>query len=159
MRKLLYTLSISLIIAACGGDGGNDVSSEAPPVAAALPEPTDTDELEVNEEFSFNTARTVTIAFDIEAARDKEASVSICTEYASVSAFDIDYESCAVRSKMTDGVFNHTMELTNAYNSVIGVVWFEDESIDPITREFFVDEVPQSRSKAGVAASRTLVWK
>lgn len=156
MKKIIYSLPLTVLLVACGGGSDTTPSAEEPLVEAALPEvTTDSDTLEVTADFAFNTARTVTIAFDIDEARGKEASVSVCTEYTAVNAFDIDYESCAVRSAMSDGVFNHTMELTNAYDSVIGVVWFEDQTIQPIAKEFFIDDSLDTRSKDG---SRTIVW-
>lgn len=163
MKKLLITTSIALALSACGGGSDDTVSQtpatgEEPIVGAALPEPVNTDSLVVENDFSFNTARSINIEFDIEEARGKDASVSICTEYTAVNAYDVDYSSCPVKASMIDGEFSHSMEVTNAYDSVVAVVWFNDASMDPIAQEFSVDQGATARSKyAGQV--QTIVWK
>jgi len=164
MKKLFITTSIALLLSACGGGSESTVSPEIdtdaggePQVAAALPDPVDTDTLVVSEEFSFETARLINIEFDIAEAVGKEASVSICTEYSAIDPFEVDYGSCPVKASMTDGKFNHSMEVTNAYEKVIAVVWFTDESIEPIAREFTVEYTDMARSRKGDQIP-TIVW-
>lgn len=173
------SIALSLIVAlsACNSES----SDTTPEVGAALPasvttgtgasiEPapvvlaTDTNTLTVAEDFSFDTARTIDIDFDLEQARGQDASVSICTSYAQDGdAFDVDYTSCAVRGPMVDGVFSHSMDITNEFDSVIAVVWFQDASVEPLHREFTIDQPLAMADSRGIRAAknqrRVIIWK
>jgi len=87
MIKPISVITMSVFLIACGGSGSPDNtgsvgSLQAPTgLGAALPAATDTNTLEVRRDFSFATARTVDIEFDIEEVRNEDASVSICTDY------------------------------------------------------------------------------
>jgi len=162
MKKLFITTSMTLMLSACGGSPDSTVNSGAenglaPLTGAALPDPVDTKSLVVSEDFAFDTARTIMINFDIPEAAGKDASVSICTKYTAIDPFEVDYSSCPVKTAMADGQFNHSMEVTNAYDSVIAVVWFTDESQDPIAREFTVEQGATARSKNS-GQFQTIVW-
>lgn len=171
MKKLFITSSMALMLSACSGGSDSIVNPEAEsggePLAgaalgesvvdAALPDPVNTDTLVVSENFSFETARKIIIDFDIPEAVGKDASVSICTEYTAIDPFEVDYNSCPVKTSMTDGQFNHSMEVTNSYEKVVAVVWFTDESQAPIAREFTVEQGATMRSKNG-GQFQTIVW-
>ncbi len=186
-QNLLHMcIGVSLIagLSACGSASVD----EAPDVGAALPAPskdtvdvsvatvevtapvapvalaTDTDTLIVPEEFSFDSARTIDVEFDLEQARGQDASVSICTKYGSDGdAFDVDYTSCAVRGPMVDGVFSHSMEITNEFDSVIAVVWFQDSAMEPLHRVFSINEPVAMTNTRGIKSvssqRRVIVWK
>lgn len=186
MKQNLIRTSIALSLIATLSACSSESSDTAPAVGAALPAPvatdtetidpgsaitpapavlaTDTNTLSVSEEFSFDTARTIDIDFDLEQARGQDASVSICTSYGQDGdAFDVDYSSCAVRGPMLDGVFNHSMEITNEFDSVIAVVWFQESSIEPLHRVFTIDQPVAMAGSRGIRAasdqSRIIVWK
>jgi len=78
-------------------------------------------------------------------------------------AFDVDYTSCAVRGPMEDGVFSHSMEITNEFDSVIAVVWFQDSSLAPLHQIFTVDGPVASADSRGIRKAgdrnRVIVWK
>lgn len=168
------TLSLGILLSACSsesdkpemaaaidGDSSNQTS-----VPIVIDEVVDTSTLSVAEDFAFDTARNIDIEFDLEAARNTDASVSICTNYMQDGdAFDVDYDSCAVRGPMEDGVFSHSMEITNEFDSVIAVVWFQDSSMAPLHREFSVDDTPpmaaaNTRGVRSVSEQRrVIVWK
>ena len=148
----------------CIRDSTDNAAPETPAVAAPVASAADTNSLTVSEEFAFDTARVIDIDFDIEAARGQEASVSICTKYAQDGdAFDVDYTSCAVRGPMEDGVFSHSMEITNEFDSVIAVVWFQDSSLAPLHQIFTVDGPVASADSRGIRKAgdrnRVIVWK
>jgi len=130
--------------------------TDEPDAAAAIPEAVATDTLVVDQSFSFNTSRMIDIAFDIESARNEEATVTICTEYFNnQEGFDINYDSCPVKGTLVGGVFNHSMEVTNAYDSVVAAVWFQSSQIQPIFREF---TVAQSNRRKGPNRP-VIVWR
>ncbi len=178
MKRKTVAIMMSALLAACGGGSGGsgdanspDVTQvpdtqvpdipatdiQVPEIGAALPAVVDTATLQVDQNFSFDTARTIDIEFDIEEARGKKASVSICTGYdAEGDAFDVDYDSCNVRGEMNDGVFSHSMQVTNEFDSVVGVVWFQDSAMPPLYQEFHVDDT--MRMKGG-EMQRTIVWR
>lgn len=179
MKQNLIRTSIALSLIAALSACSSESSDSTPAVGAAQPEPiatdtdtgaaplvlaTDTNTLSVSEEFSFDTARTIDIDFDLEQARGQDSSVSICTSYAQDGdAFDVDYTSCAVRGPMVDGVFSHSMEITNEFDSVIAVVWFQDASIEPLHQIFTIDQPVAMAGSRGIRAStnqrRVIVWK
>lgn len=183
MKQNLIRTSIALSLIAVLSACSSESSDTTPAVGAALPEPvatdtdtgaasepapvvlaTDTNTLSVSEEFSFDTARTIDIDFDLEQGRGQDASVSICTSYAQDGdAFDVDYTSCAVRGPMVNGVFSHSMEITNEFDSVIAVVWFQDATIEPLHQIFTIDEPVAMADSRGIRAStnqrRVIVWK
>lgn len=169
MKKALLIGTVGLaitVVAGCGGTGdepaiaaaGNGGSSDIVETVA------DTKSLEVASDFDFDTARSIDIEFDLESARGMEASVSICTSYdVDGDAYDVDYESCAVRGPMLDGVFNHSMEITNEFDSVVAVVWFQDSTMVPLHREFSIDDTVAVAGVRGIRAAngqrRVIVWE
>lgn len=170
LSKGLLALSLALVLTGCGSE---EAAPEMAAAQAAAPagntpvataESTDTKTLEVAHDFAFDTARTIDIDFDLESARDTHASVSICTEYAQDGdAFDVNYDSCTVQAPMTDGVFSHSMEVTNEFDSVMAVVWFKDSTIAPLHREFTIDPPLAVVGARGIRAvtgqRRVIVWK
>lgn len=162
MNKSITAISISLFLVACGGSGSEGLNkgadSSAPGLGAALPDATDSRSLEITKEFGFETARSVDVEFDIAAARQADASVSICTDYTPLgSEFDVDFDSCTVSGTLDNGAFSHTIDITNDKDSVVGIVLFQDAEIAPMYKEFTVDE--NQRTKSDGSAQRVLVWK
>lgn len=184
MKRISTIASMTVFLAACGGSGGSGENLDndlvlpdvddlgasvtasdldmpdlgVPVLGAALAAVVDTADLNVADEFAFDTARSIDIDFDLDNARDKAASVSICTGYAPQGdAFDVDYASCGVQGEMVDGVFSHQMEVTNEFDSVMGVVWFRDASMQPMYQEFHVDDA--TRMKSDGSLQRSIVWR
>lgn len=183
MKKtlLIGAITTSLaVLTGCGGDSNPTAALETGAALAAttdavppqsettdaasidLTEVSDTKSLTVAKDFSFATAQHIDIAFDLESARDTDASVSICTSYMEdASGYDIDYDSCSVRGPMVGGVFNHSMEITNEFDSVVAVVWFLDPSMQPMYQEFSIDTplATSDRSTMSLNQRRVIVWK
>ena len=168
--QCLFAVSLAGVLSACGGGGEGGLAEPAQGAAFAGPEVTapvtltDTKTLEVANDFAFDTARVIDIDFDLESARNSQASVSICTRFEqNGGAFDVDYDSCAIRAPMTDGVFSHQMEITNEFESVVAVVWFKDDTMDPLHRVFGIDPPVAVATDRGVRAApdqrRVIVWK
>ena len=184
MKKLLpvspFVMSLA-ILAGCGGGesdtpgmgaamsaiGGGvtapgvvDNNTDESPVEALPLEVFNTKALIVADDFAFDTAQSIDIDFDLESARNNEASVSICTAYTTDSqGYNVDYDSCTVHGNLVSGVFNHSMEVTNEFTSVIAVVWFQDESIEPIHRVFTVGGSGGDRSVKSVDGKKVIVWR
>lgn len=120
----------------------------------------DTKSLIVADDFAFDTAQHIDIDFDLESARGTEASVSICTAFdQETQGYDIDYDSCTVKGIMNDGLFTHSMDVTNEFDSVVAVVWFQDESIPPVYREFSVRDRAADRTTKTAGESKVIVWR
>lgn len=174
MRKTITLLTVCTLLTACGsgttenplidesasatvGTDGNETSGTEPVVGAAIPDPVDTDTLQVDRNFNFATARTIDIDFNLSDAADKDASVSICSEYAQAGdIYDINFDSCTVSGNLDSGVFQHSMEVTNDKDSVVAVVLFQDASMPPMFKEFFVDAA--TRSRADGTINKVIVW-
>lgn len=154
MKRVITVAAISAILSACGGSG---TQTTDPGLGAAVaPSPTNTSDLRVDQGFNFASSRSINIDFDIAEATLSDASLSICTEYnPNGGAYDVDYESCTVNGDLQDGKFNHVMDVTNEFDSVVAVVWFQDPSNEPLFKEFFVND-STTRSKQG---KPTLVWR
>lgn len=174
MRTIITTAALSVLLSACGGGGDSGLSvdeqSTVPTLgaaqAAATPDTTqiapsviaNTSDLVVDADFNLASSRSIAVNFDIADAQGTDASVSICTDYGSGgNAFDVNYDSCTVNAEMQNGQFNHVMEVTHEFDSVVAVVWFQDPGSAPLYKEFFVDEaVPENRNKD---ARPMLVWR
>ncbi len=168
MKHLKKIIMASTLLCACGGseNGVNDegiIDSEAPSLGAALSQEPDaasttvanTNELQIDPTFDLASSRNIAVNFDIAEADGTDGSVSICTDYAKDgSAFDVNYESCIVNAQMQDGQFSHLIDVTNEFDSVVAVVWFQTPGTDPLYKEFTVND--QVRSK-GIKPS--LVWR
>ncbi len=151
MKKAITVIALSAILAACGAE-----DAATPDLGAAQAGPmANTADLAVDADFDFASSRSIDVEFDIADAAGSDASVSICTEYSpGGGAFDVDYESCTVSGEIQDGVFSHTMDVTNEFDSVVAVVWFQDPSNEPLYKEFFVESRKRSKGQ-----KPTLVWR
>ena len=166
MKNLITLASLTLLLTACGGGGAGDSSSDtstAVAVPAASPEAVtplleNTADLRSSVDFDFSSSRAIAIDFDVAAATTAPGMLSLCTKYTkSGEAFDIDYDSCAVQTPIINGVYNSKMDITNDINSVVGVVWFSDETIAPIYKEFLL-EVGAKIARRG-AGPQAIVWR
>jgi len=160
MKKTITVATLSVILSACGGSGSAGLGEPGlgePDLGAAEASPSmvNTADLKVDADFDFASSRNIDIEFDIADAAGSDASVSICTDYnPGGGAFDVNYESCTVTGEMYDGKFSHAMDVTNEFDSVVAVVWFQDSSSEPLYKEFFVET--STRSKGGKPA---LIWQ
>ncbi len=153
MNKVITVTALTMMLSACGGSG----TPTEPELGAAASSPlTNTRELVVDENFNFASSRSIDIEFDIAEAAQDDATVSICTDYTpGGNAIDVNYESCTVNGEMENGTFKHVMNVTNEFDSVVAVVWFQDPSNEPLYKEFFVND-STTRSKRG---NPTLIWR
>lgn len=156
--------NIGAAMSAVGGPIPTTVSVDSPPPPVDTVEPievVDTKSLIVADDFAFETAQHINVDFDLEDARGTTASVSICTGYSRIltNEYDINYDSCTVRGTMSDGVFQHQMDVTNEYSEVVAVVWFDDQSITPVYREFSIRDETSQRTPRSVMGEKVIVWR
>ena len=129
MRNLIISSILLLGLTACGGGGGSSNTKSEPEI---LPK-----DIVVSDNFDFSTSRKIAIDLNLAEAKDKEAHLSVCTEYTkNGNEYDINYESCVIRTVLDSGVINTSLEVTNDAASVIAVVWFSDPAMLPVYQEF-----------------------
>ena len=171
MKNLITLASLTLLLTACGGGpGGDDDSSSSGSSTVATgtgpegqnPDTTpvleNTADLRSSADFDFSSSRSIAIDFQVAAAATSPALLSLCTDYTkSGDSFDINYDSCAVKTPLVNGVYTSNMEITNNINSVVGVVWFKDEAIPPVYKEFTL-EVGAKLARRG-AGPQSIVWR
>lgn len=101
---------------------------------------TETSNLVASRDFSFPTARKVSVSLDVEEARGMTTDVVFCTEYFALQdTFDVDYDSCLFQAEMHDGRLTSQVEVVNQYDSLLGVVWFPEKGTEPVYREFWLN--------------------
>ena len=172
MKNLITLASLTLLLTACGGgpgvesttvSGSTDVSTSAgsgsegqsPDTSSPLEYTAD---LKSSADFDFSSSREIAIDFDVAAVTTSPGLMSLCTKYSKADGnFDIDYGSCAVQAPLVNGVYMGKMNVTNDINSVVGVVWFKDESVPPTYKEFSL-EVGAKLARRG-EGMQSLVWR
>lgn len=172
MKNLITLASLTLLLTACGGGPGVDGDSSSSTgstetVVGTGPEGQNPDtapvlentaELRSSADFNFSSSRAIAIDFDVAAASTSQGLMSLCTKYTKTDdSFDVDYNSCTVQAPLVDGVYSGKMDVTNDINSVIGVVWFKDQTVPPVYKEFSL-EVGAKLARRGVGA-QSIVWR
>ncbi len=156
MNRIITIVSLSVFLGACSAPDNVGNENSEPLLGAALAGAVDTKSLSVSKDFGFETAKTINVNFDLADAQNEEATVTICSDYLPVgNEFDINFDSCTVSGPLESGVFEHSMEVTIDKTSVVAGVFFQDASIDPMFKEFSVDDGFTTRAKGD---SQTLVW-
>ncbi len=172
MKNLITLASLTLLLTACGGGPGGDSSASASStgistVTGTGPEGQNPDtapvlentaELRSNADFDFSSSRAIAIDFDVAAATTSQGMMSLCTKYTKTGeTYDVDYNSCAVQAPLVNGVYSGKMDITNDIDSVVGVVWFADETMAPVYKEFSL-EVGAKLARRG-AGAQSIVWR
>lgn len=151
MRKLITTVLVASALSACGGGTSSPEQAAAQPEALLNPyeestlsysaqqvatQDSETAQLTVATDFDFAPSETVQISLDFPEARNDQATVLICTDYAlEQGEYEIDYDSCAMRAPLLNGRIDHEMKVVNRYDSVLGVVWFAQPGTEPLYQE------------------------
>lgn len=119
-------------------DPDPDPAPDPDPMPDPDPVPETTGAIDSDQEFEFESARTLFVDFDIPVTED--GYLSVCTDYSgSAGAYEIDLESCPVRSPAVSGVYQGSISVTNEVTSLIGALYFYDESASPLFQEFELD--------------------
>lgn len=116
------------------------LSNEELGTLAEVPE-TQTAALQVLDDFTFDTSRNMTVTMSIPEAAIVEAEATFCTDYSANGdgSFDINYDSCVLSAPLFGGELSEELNLVNQHDSVIGVVWFQDPSMQPMYQEYHFD--------------------
>ena len=120
-----------------GGSDGGLVDEQAAP-EPYVAEASASSELTSDDHFDFSTRWDMNIDFDIDAATGTSGFLSICTEFEfdGEDAYGVNFDKCALRTSIVDGIYNGSMAVTNDISSVLAVIWFADESAAPVYNEF-----------------------
>lgn len=164
-KIIIITLPLALTLAACGGSGSGDLVRSQPdsslPDSGSITDGSSTDvapdpdlgaanggtqpaeadataDLLTTKSFDFKTQWEMAVDFDIGDAKAKDGFLSICSEFEfdGESAYDVNYDKCSIRSKISNGVFNSSVNVTNDIDGLLAVVWFNDQLDPPLYNEF-----------------------
>jgi len=93
------------------------------------------------DDFTFNTSQIQPVSFSLPENSAHQAEATFCTEYQiqESGTYRVNYNSCILSAPVLGGNLNEEINLVNQYQSVIGVVSFQDPSIQPIYQEFHFD--------------------
>jgi len=170
MKNLITLASLTLLLTACGGGPGGDTSAssgasnggavtgsegQSPDTSPALEFTAD---LKSSADFDFSSSRAIAIDFDVASASTSPGLMSLCTKYTKTDdSYNVDYSSCTVQAPLVNGTYSGKMDVTNDIDSVVGVVWFKDESIPPVYKEFSL-EVGAKLARRGEGV-QSIVWR
>jgi len=158
IQQIISACSLSALAAlfvGCSASAPND-SLNSPVLGAALPavppansEPfqqqavptTQTASFRAYDDFTFNTSQIQPVSFSLPENSAHQAEATFCTEYQiqESGTYRVNYNSCVLSAPVLGGNLNEEINLVNQYQSVIGVVSFQDPSIQPIYQEFHFD--------------------
>jgi len=81
--------------------------------------------------FDFRSVITVDLKLDVTAITDTKSYVSLC-HYKDVSALEIDYENCLLRSSTNMGTFDSSFSAAPHFENLGLVVWFVNTDFQPV---------------------------
>lgn len=107
---------------------------------AEVPE-TETSRLLIMDDFTFDTSRKTTVTMSVPEAIGVSAEATFCTDYSlQVNGdYDVDYDSCILTTPLLGGELSEELNLVNHHASVLGIVWFRDNTMQPLYQEFQFD--------------------
>lgn len=143
MKNLLMTsLTTSVMVAllsACGGGGGDSKSST--PVAPA-PEPVATSgnneeeevtaDLTTTPDFTFSGSYELTVVVEKAPAASVQYYVNVCSDYEATDPMTVKYESCMLRTYITDTDQEFVLSLSESQASLLAQVWPMENGAEPI---------------------------
>ena len=164
IRNSLALTALTAVLTACGSSSSD---SDGALLGAALPQgqtdsaagtnftattdeelgdlaivpDTETASLQVLNDFTFDTARRTNVSLSIPEAITESAEATFCTDYSlDVSGdYDVNYDSCVLSAPLLGGQLNEDLDLVNQHDSVLGIVWFQEASMQPMYQEFHFD--------------------
>jgi len=145
--KHLFSIAITaLLLSACSGsDNGNN--SQADPTLGAATEfdlapyteqastadflamqvpASETSTLVATEDFEFKSSSNKGLTVDMAEMRGQMSYLSICPDYtknANDNGYDVDYNNCLLKTRMTDGYYELTIDIPNQYSQLLAVAW------------------------------------
>ena len=138
-----FATEVGISLTVTASDAKANLESGVTAGGGVVPTPTlvnNTAGLISSADFDFSNSRTTVIDIDVPSASTSPGLLSLCTRYTRTGdSFDIDYDSCVVQAPLVNGLYSANMNITNDINSVVSVVWFQDESIPPVYQEFSLE--------------------
>lgn len=102
---------------------------------------TQTASIPAYDDFAFDASQFQSVNFSLPETSNQPAEATFCTEYSlqSPGQYPLNYNSCVLTAPVLGGVVDEELNLVNQHDTVIGVVSFQDPSIQPIYQEFHFD--------------------
>lgn len=74
-----------------------------------------------------------------------DAYLSVCTDYETRAdgSFNIDYDTCVIRTSLEFDTFDAEIAVTNDVEQLVAALWFLDTSIDPIYVDWTLAELTE----------------
>ena len=144
----LLLAGISVALVACGGGGGGDASPAPQPTPTAdsgapdAPEPADTPEppaviettsdITTSETFKFTSSYSVNVDLSVSDDQMDQVFVNLCSGFESAGdGYEIDYDSCLVRSSLPGGRYTGEILVPNHVDSLLAEIRFFDADKSP----------------------------
>jgi len=131
-----------LVLNACGGGGGGSDSVVEPATDLVTTEVDTTDstsdssaKLVAADDFDFGSSYTLSLNVERSQGEHKRFGLSLCPDYAEEGgSYSVVYDSCVLKAAFSEGSYSSQMEIGNAIDSLLLVIWhFED----PGKRDYF----------------------
>lgn len=99
-------------------------------------------EIVVPKGFDLETEQAFTLAVN-HSQTNVDAYLSVCTDFEAQAdgSFDINYDSCVMRTSLEFDTFEAEIAVTNDVTKLIAALWFMDTEIDPIYSEWTLAEI------------------
>lgn len=135
MIKQTFHALLAITLVACGGGGSGSSNDDTPST-----EVTATQDIVTTEEFAFKTSWNLDVDFTIPGASGTRF-LSLCTNFDTLSggSYDVDYDSCLVRSIISGGTYEASLAVSDEVTKLVAAVWEFSESGTPIYKEFSLE--------------------
>lgn len=137
--KSLTASLLAALLTACGGGGGDSKSSA--PVAPA-PEPVATSgnneeeevtaDLTTTPDFTFSGSYELTVVVEKAEYTGVQYYVNVCSDYEASDPMTVKYDSCMLRTHVTEADQEFVLSLSESQESLLAQVWPMENGAEPI---------------------------
>ncbi|MBA6364316.1 hypothetical protein H4J56_06900 [Colwellia sp. BRX8-4] len=95
-------------------------------------------DISVPDGFSLNSERSFNLKIIRSDDDDQAAYLSLCSDYQENSdgSYNINYDSCLLRTSLNEAVFETVITVTNDTEGLVAALWFVDGSRNPIIKDW-----------------------
>jgi hypothetical protein len=95
-------------------------------------------DISVPDGFSLNSERSFNLKIIRSDDDDQAAYLSLCSDYQENSdgSYNINYDSCLLRTSLNEAVFETVITVTNDTEGLVAALWFVDGSKNPIIKDW-----------------------
>ncbi|MEH6385791.1 MAG: hypothetical protein V7780_14370 [Colwellia sp.] len=95
-------------------------------------------DISVPDGFSLNSERSFNLKIIRSDDDDQAAYLSLCSDYQENSdgSYNINYDSCLLRTSLNEAVFETVITVTNDIEGLVAALWFVDGSKNPIIKDW-----------------------